>query len=353
MMASVDALCQASTRTAPTRDDNVDYSKEENSRWQSEVLFDPSNDEAWLNFYKSKRLENYTERYRTQSATQQRDLDGILDLMTQNVSQSYGWHVAKYLHLGKSDASWVHLKEAAKLRPDDAQLFDDLIAMNAIEGNIAQVTFYAKKLADANVFSSAEMEYNKNVLRSLEKNAVLITNGFADTYPLFILQYHKGFRKDVKVLCLEWTGSQNFVQQMAAAASVNAQSLRTDTPYALLAQLQNRSGSAAPVYLSLTLPPDQLRPLSAQLYCTGLAMKISTASVTNLESLASNWEKLFDKKQLLAPEPLNRNYLVPLILLIDYYQSIGKTDKAGELRETAGKIASNSGQYRTIEPFLR
>ena len=44
------------------------------------------------------------------------------------------------------------------------------------------------------------LTYNYNVLMSLEKNAILFTNGDNDTYPIWMLQDVQGVREDVIVL---------------------------------------------------------------------------------------------------------------------------------------------------------
>lgn len=57
-----------------------------------------------------------------------------------------------------------------------------------------------KKLLEENAISDEIMDYNYNVLSLLEQNAILITNGDNDTYPVWILTKSLNYRPDVVVV---------------------------------------------------------------------------------------------------------------------------------------------------------
>jgi hypothetical protein len=328
-----------------------DFYMEQYATWQSQVLFDQTDQEAWLNLYKSLRYRNYSERSKAIQPAARKELDDLLLLMDQHVKGSYGWHMAHYLHEEKSDEGWAHLSKAYDLNPDEPDLWDDLLCMHQVQGDFQGAAQFASKLNQAKLFSPAVMEYSRNVLRSLEPNAVLITNGYVDTYPLYVLQYVKGLRKDVRIICLEWTGSQTYVNDLAAVTGVNGVRELRGNGAGILSALTSGQ-QHAPLYFALTIPPDQLKTFQHQLYCTGLAMKWSAVSLANIDQLLRNWEKLFDKKHLSEPEVLNRNYLIPLVLLLRRYEEAGDAGKAKAIKELAGVIASLSGQYRIVEPYL-
>lgn len=63
-------------------------------------------------------------------------------------------------------------------------------------------------------FYPAMMEYNKNIMASCEKNAVLFTNGDNDTFPMWFLQLVEKYRTDINVINLSLLNVNWYIKQL-------------------------------------------------------------------------------------------------------------------------------------------
>ncbi len=288
------------------------YYANEASWWRDHLKKNEKDQAAWLNYYKAVRYTNYTEQSRHISKTRQAELDELLVKMKKAVPESFAFNYASYLNGNKSNAAFSHLDKAYSQNPYNKELWDDMLSKAVINSDKANTEKFAKQLSDNAIYNASEVSYNRNVLSSVEQNGILITNGNVDTYPILMMQQLQSYRKDVRVVCLEWLGNETYSNTVAGWLDIKK------TKDIALADILTSKSTA--LYVALTLPPDNIKEISKNLYCTGLAMKYSKTSLDNLPVLASNWEKLFEKTNLNTNEQLNRNYLVPLVLLKDYYK---------------------------------
>jgi tetratricopeptide (TPR) repeat protein len=63
-------------------------------------------------------------------------------------------------------------------------------------------------------FYPAIMEYNKNIMASCEKNAILFTNGDNDTFPMWFLQLVEKYRTDITVINLSLLNVSWYIKQL-------------------------------------------------------------------------------------------------------------------------------------------
>ncbi len=72
----------------------------------------------------------------------------------------------------------------------------------------------AKGFLVSDIYDDVQLHFAENYLKSCELNAILITNGDNDTFPLWYLQETKGFRKDVCVLNFSLASAEWYVGQL-------------------------------------------------------------------------------------------------------------------------------------------
>lgn len=322
----------------------VEYS-DAAANWADEVVRNAKNESAWINLYKATRYAAYTTHSRKLTKEKQLELDEIISRMTSAVPGSYAFHYAKYLNSNKSDESFSHLKEAFKIKPTEVELIDDMLCDAVIRKDDAAKRQFAELLSKNNQYNNAEVEYNRNVLNSVEQNGILFTNGNVDTYPLIMMQQLQKFRSDVTIVCVEWLNSKQYQSQVKTLLGG-----KESTELTVDNLLSGKSDRA--LYVALTMPPDYIQKNSHKLYCTGLAMKYSKVKLENLTSLAYNWETLFAKSRLADSDPINRNYLLPVLMLKEYYSRIGNTTGEAELQQLSIQMAQRFNVEKQIKKHL-
>lgn len=63
-------------------------------------------------------------------------------------------------------------------------------------------------------FYPAILEYNRNIMASCEKNAILFTNGDNDTYPMWFLQFMEKYRTDITVVNVNLFNVTWYIKQL-------------------------------------------------------------------------------------------------------------------------------------------
>ena len=317
--------------------------------WENETKKNAKNEMAWISLFNARLFESFSAHSRELSADRKKILTDVLKQVETNLPNSFSFYYLSYLNnQSKSEASLKLLEKAATLNIEYPEMWDDLLFNHYVKGNKKGVADMTEKLFNSSIYSSAIMEYNQNVLSSVEKNGVLVTYGNVDSYPLLIWQEKFNIRKDVKIICLEWLSNESYASEIAKLLGLKTGQLLNISEQKALESILKTTKKK--VYLGLTLPPTFLKQYSANLYCTGIAMLYSTKTVSNLDNLRTNWSTLFKRKHLYANDDINRNYLIPLVIL---YQAENDVTKKTEYRQTIDFLSNSFGASQNIEKYIR
>jgi tetratricopeptide (TPR) repeat protein len=89
------------------------------------------------------------------------------------------------------------------------------VAMNYLYNNKPDSAKWAFKHGQSEgAFYPAIMEYNKNIMASCEKNAILFTDGSNDTFPMWFLQLVENYRTDITVVNLSFIRVLWYIKQL-------------------------------------------------------------------------------------------------------------------------------------------
>lgn len=324
---NVNALLLESTNNKTLEINQVNY-------WQAQVNGDKQNQKAWMNLFKSTLYQLYPDRSRNLTKEAKEKLKSLLDEMKQNVPDSYAYHYANYLVLGKTNEGFSALARAYAL-DQQPEFFDDMLAKAIIENNQNDIKLFSKKVKELGNYSSTTFEYNQNVLASLEKNAVLFTYGSSDTYPLIVLQEQLNQRRDIKIINLGWLTHPTYAKEVYSLLGLESPSVLNVTEEEHLSRLTT-SRNNLPIYFALTLSENSYLPYKGRLFCTGLAFKYSELNLLNVKVLEDNW-KNFNTKYIYSGEEITKNYQLPLAILLKWSEN---EKIRAEVKETLEKLSA-------------
>ena len=231
--------------------------------------------------------------------------------------------------------------------PDNVELYDDFMDYYAMNDNLQGRRKFSKELSKSNVIPDYVLEYNYNVLASLPSDAVLFTNGFDDTYPIWVLQDVQNVRPDVKVVKINYLSDTIYRNKV-----LNELGLSYDNDLNGIKLVKNilEQNPDKPLYLPFTVDKRLIQALYPNLYPIGLVFKYAKTPVDNLPETQRVWEDNFKKTTLLEVEKPKKqrdfqvNYLIPLVNLYNYYIKIGEKEKAKSLKKYIVHLASGIGK---------
>lgn len=361
----------------------ISWYKSQSEIWFNEINKDKQNASAWYNYYRANRsvfrLDTTDKRTRFEKGQAEKK---IVDEMEKAVPESYEYNLCRWLIGGNNYEYLTFLKKASELGPDRTEHIPDMIVWGEIERNFERRNEYAKKWFESKEASPGLLYYNYNVISGLKTNAIILTCGDNDTYPIWMLQ-SQGIRKDVKVLNLSLLYVDAYRDKIFKELNIpkwemnyksltlDTNGLATDTNYQKI--IMNpfsdkmvehiaRNKNKFPVYIALTAGDEYTKLIAEKLYLTGLAYEYSNEPIDNMAELRRNFEQnylldhidkhfYFDVSSEIALRS-NCNYEVPMLKLYDHYKVSGENFKAAWIKEKILYIVKGRVEEQDINNYL-
>jgi hypothetical protein len=344
--------------------------------WEEEVKKDPKNEEAWLNLYTAYRSIWVSENYNEEA--NKKTLE-VIDRMEKNIPESFTFNLTKGWIMGCWDPeSMKYIEKAYQIDPENPATYNEFSVRYEVALNYEKRKEFHLKMYQKNDLSKGLLNYNYNVLASLEKDAILFTSGDNDTYPVWILQDVLDFRKDVTVINTSLVGLNEYREKLFKKAGIvsDPQKLKalfhkdnftpeTRKEWAkLLIKTVAENSGGKPVYIGLTMGnSESLDPVKDKLYITGLGLKYSNQKLDNVSYIRKNYEKKFlldylktsfgtDISQNIV-DLCNQNYIAPFVLLYKHYKTTEEDTKAEELKGLILKIAKENNREKEVSDLLK
>ncbi len=327
----------------------VSYYKEQSAAWKKIVDANPKDAAAWYNYYYANRniMFNDTAGAITSEERYKR-VQKIVKDMGKSIPDSYEYNMCKWQMSGHDPKYISYLNKAVELGEGRVEHLDYMINQGELERRLANRDLYSVKKFEAGQFSTGIIYYNYNVLMGLEKNAILLTGGDNDTYPIWYLQA-RGIRKDVTVLNMSLIMLDDYREKIfkelgieALSKSLSDEAIKGDKEEYRNSIVTRIAANTQkhPVCVALTTACDDryTKTIQANLYLTGLSYLYSKEPVDNVAFIRKNVEQVYaldylDKSFYTEISPdivkiINGNYLVPLLTLYDHYKLAGDISKS-------------------------
>ncbi len=341
----------------------LDYYMEQAQLWKQELNTNNQNTDAWMNYYQAARIGNIFS-----DAEKPFDLDAIFAKLQKSIPNTFEYHYLAYAHSGGSHDLYHHLEKAYTLAPERYETYQGMIAYHEIHRNKAKLKEFCQKLYNSKETSPGLLAWNYNTLMSVEKNAILLTYGDNDTYPIWLLQNAKGVRTDVNAINIHLLMKDKYRAAIFKELDipefpnqqedfVNMTDFQLAISYYMVKHL-NR-----PVYLGIAMSREIRNQLSNNLYLVGLALKYNETSFNNIEVLKNNFENHFltdhlevnfeDDFSASILNQLNMNYIPAFMLLHKWYLENEQFDQAKEIERLSKRIAKAGSREDEIIGYLQ
>jgi hypothetical protein len=299
-------------------------------------------------------IANYSSQRKSPTQIELQEMQNRLEILEKINAQSFEYNLL-YYQVGNYDFSRIeNLKAAEKLQPNNASVLEELSAYAYIINDDVALRRYLKKLSNQQVFSKDLQLYAENTLQSLPLNAVLISHGEKDTYPLFIQQNIKNTRNDVEIISLDHLQSAEYRKRLKKDGFEFPKNDFVDTQFFEAFMKLNNSKN---IVIAGSVPRPYIAKGGKNMKTVGLGLSFNSS---NALSDAENQE-LYEKtlKVLILQhvrqaneKPLLGNYLPFLFSVRNGYITNNDAVKVTEIEVLIFKIAELSGKYQQVKSLL-
>jgi hypothetical protein len=301
-------------------------------------------------FLTQKKKASTQATQRSPTPVQQSEMNEAVAYYAANASGSFEYHYFSYV-AGNYDVSlFNHLQKAQELRPTNSDVLIQLAAYHVILNQGGQAKEYLAQLATSGRIAQEVIAYDRDVLSSVPANGVLLTHGFDDSYGSLYLQLKEGFRKDVRILSLDFMQSQAYRESLVKQGFALPASKTVDVNF--LKEFCRLNGNSQ-LHLSLTFPKPYFTAMADKLQVLGLTFKYDPKPESTFNANDKLWKEIV-KKQFAQDavtekaKQLSANYLPMLLYLRENYQGQKNAEAVAELDKVIDRIAVQSNKYSKV-----
>lgn len=341
-----------------------DYYAEQHELWKKELKKDKKNEEAWLNYYAATRYAERMSDSTNKAEWLEKENQVVKDMIKQiaNTFTYYhilSWHNPIWSATDKDEKEKLmdYALKAHELDPDCSDIYPELMNIYEVYSpNANKLSAVAKKWKEASDFTPQTMAMAYNMLLSTKKNALLITAGDNDTYPLWVAQQADEFRTDVTVLNMYLALNEDYRNRKFGALGLPK--LEGEVTFKTLFNHLIEHIGSRPLYFSSRGVIKEEDETYKHLYNIGLIYQYSADKMDNVSLVVHNYENIllmdhlnynfYESEWSNLDLRLANSYVPGLILLYQHYMLVGKDDEAKKSLKIIENIAQHFDYYQSI-----
>ncbi len=343
---------------------NLEFYKTQAKLWKKETQKNKKDGTAWFNLFNAARMAN---AFTPSGEDRPYDMNEIAENIKTNLPNTFEFHYLSFWQNNPSEEGYRHLQKAYELSPDRHDTYHAMITKAEYERDLESIKKFSELWYKHPFYSPGITNWNYNVLASVEQNAIIITQGDNDTYPLWLLQQVKNIRTDVGVInahiiLVEDYRNLLFKELGIAPFEEKAESFKSHREFQEAVLDHIIQSSKRPIYIGLSIPQYLREKWEDNLYLTGLTFKYSEEEFDNKAVLRNNFENRFLKDYLKVDlyddfsktvvHFMNQQYIPCLTVLHKHYKMSGEDRKKQEVEEILLKIAKESNREEEINNYL-
>lgn len=315
------------------------------SAFEQALLTSPSNELLLSGYYFARLREAQNGPTKELNATEVTELKGIAQRIHESIPGSFTDQLIQYIQSEHTDEDFLFLKNASSMNPLDIRVQQLMVDHFMINQDPRELKLRIGILHQSGYFDRTLITYAEDLLELLPPNAVIITNGADDTYPLLVCRELFGTRRDITIVPLDLLDYSGFRDQVnnATKLTLHGGISREDQV------VQLKKSRESTVFFALTLPQTWLMNMKG-LEFHGLAIGQYAPQPAKL---VDRFEQFVELTTIQPESAIAANYLPLLFTMIEYYQSVGKQAQANAIAEKIALIASHTDKPEVILDRLR
>jgi len=335
--------------------------------WEKEVNKNKKDGDAWVNLYTAARMAKISSRDMEIKKDWFKKEEEVVNNMSKAIKNTYSYYrilawfneVWKAKDKAEEDKIIGYSLKAFELKPTEPDVYPDLMNIYEVSRPDLKKQKELAKLWKASADHTPKlMALSYNVLMNTKKDAILITGGDNDTYPLLIAQHADGFRADVNVWNVYLMGISEYRNRKFSALGIpHLEGEHVAASVIIEHIIKHRGNHELYLYNKGIVAQDST--IYENLYNVGVIYQYSDESMNNTALIVDHFENKFiidhlkynyyESKYHSTDKTWDYAYLPGLVSLYQHYKLIGNAIKLKETQQIIVGLSHDNPYFDKIK----